>query len=455
MRTGKILVVDDEPDIRNLIKEILEDENFEVTVAENAQQAQHIYTDFKPHLIMLDIWMPDMDGITLLKQWNDNGQLNIPVIMISGHGTIETAVEATRLGAYDFIEKPLSLAKLTLTVRHALEHASLKHENTRLKKYKHLDTPIGKSQVIQKLHRQITQIVEHNIPVLLTGESGTGKELFARYLHNRSPRSAGPFISIAISALPKNTLLEDFFGSDEAGQARPGFLEQAESGTLLLKGITNMPPLLQARLQNTLENKYFIRIGDDQKKPLNARIIATTNNDILTQVNKGYFSDILYYQLNVLPIDIPPLREHPEDIPELLEFYVNFFAEGEGLTYRHFTVATQNYLRSYSWPGNIRELKNLVQRLLILGSGEEIHLEELNLTQEKNLATAEGHSLIPEFNMPLREARENFEKKYLQHRLNLFGGNVSKVAEAIGMERTHLYRKLKSLHIKIGNQDTK
>jgi len=456
MIAGKILVVDDEPDIRSLIKEILEDETFEVAVAEDATQADDLRKEFDPDLILLDIWMPGIDGITLLKQWNESNRMNVPVIMISGHGTVETAVEATRLGAYDFIEKPLSLAKLILTVKHALENTSLQRENTRLKGYnQRVDAPIGKSKVMQNLREQILKIVEHSTPVLITGESGTDKERFARYLHNQSSRSEEAFVSVGISALSADNFLMEFFGSEEADKHRAGFFEQAEGGTLFLKDIADMDLSLQAKLQNTLDNKYFTRVGSTQSKTFDIRIIAASNHDLLELVNAGRFRDDLYYQLNILPIHVPPLCEHTEDIPELLEFYVNYFAEREGLAYRHFTVAAQNQLRSYSWPGNVRELKNMVQRLLILGSGENIDINELDLARGKLTSLASEQNFIPDFDMPLREAREQFEKEYLQHKLIIAGGSVSKVAETVGMERTHLYRKLKSLGITIKNQNSK
>jgi len=456
MIAGKILVVDDEPDIRSLIKEILEDETFEVAVAEDATEANNIRENFDPDLILLDIWMPGIDGITLLKQWNESDQMNVPVIMISGHGTVETAVEATRLGAYDFIEKPLSLAKLILTVKHALENTSLQKENSRLRGYnQRTDTLIGKSKIMQDLREQISQIVELSTPVLISGESGTDKELFARYLHNQSSRSEKAFISIGISALSADSFLMEFFGSDEPDKDRAGFFERAEGGTLFLKDIADMDPSLQAKLQNTLDNQYFTRVGNTQTQMFDIRIIAATSHDILELVKQGQFRDDLYYQLNILPIHVPPLREHAEDIPELLEFYVNYFAEREGLSYRHFTVAAQNYLRSYAWPGNVRELKNLVQRLLILGTEENIDISELELAQGKLASLPDEQSFMPNFDMPLREAREQFEKEYLQHKLNLAGGSVSKAAEAVGIERTHLYRKLKSLGILIKNQDPK
>ena len=452
MITGNILVVDDEPDIRNLVKEILEDEGFTVEVAENAERAKQYKESFSPDLVLLDIWMPEIDGITLLKQWKETDNLNIPVIMMSGHGTVETAVEATKVGAYDFLEKPLSLAKLILTVKHALETISLKQENLLLRGHGQTASKlIGKSRIMQKLSDQITRIANHNTPVLIQGESGTDKELFARFLHSQSNRADAPFITVGISALSVDHAIQELFGSEETGKIRTGLLEQADGGILCLKDIADMDAALQAKLQNTLENDMFTRIGGTKPYHVDARIIAITSYNLLDLVRKGKFRDDLYYQLNVLPINIPPLRDHCEDIPELLEYYVTYFIENEGLPYRHFTVAAQNHLRGYEWPGNVRELKNLVQRLLILGSQENIDIEEIDIAFGKIPVNESEQEFDTSFDLPLREAREQFEKTYLQYKLTQSNGSVSKVAKAVGMERTHLYRKLKSLGINIKN----
>ena len=452
MITGNILVVDDEPDIRDLVQEILQDEGFNVTVAENAKQAKQQREDFSPDLILLDIWMPDMDGITLLKSWKEENRLSIPVIMMSGHGTVETAVEATKMGAYDFIEKPLSIAKLILTVKHALEKVSLQQENLYLRgRTLAINKLVGKSPVMQKLHEQIKKIANLNTPVLITGESGTDKEMFARYLHSQSNRSEAPFISVGISALSADHAIQELFGSEQGNEIKPGLIEQAEGGILFLKDIADMAPALQAKLQFTLENNSFTRVGGTKANSIDVRFIGVTRVDLLDKVKNGTFRDDLYYQLNVLPLQIPPLREHYEDIPELLDYYITYFVEQEGLPYRHFTVAAQNFLRSYTWPGNVRELKNLVQRLLILGTNENIDLDEIKMAMGGVLKSADNFEYNPEFDMPLREAREHFEKSYLQFKLAQTNGSVSKVAKEVGMERTHLYRKLKSLGIDIKN----
>jgi len=448
MSAGKVLVVDDEPDIRSLLKEILEDEGFRVSVAENGEQAKNIRNQFDPDLILLDIWMPDIDGITLLKDWTAGENLGIPVVMMSGHGTVETAVEATRLGAYDFIEKPLSLAKLLLTVKHALESTSLQKENIRLKQHgKFETTPVGKSEIIRNLRDQIKRIANHKTPVLIRGESGTDKELYARYLHSESDRADGPFISVGISSLSDNSMLE-LFGSEDDDRIQTGFIEKAMGGTLFLKDIADMDLSLQAKLQNALEETRIIRQGSTESIEIDIRVIAATSKDLESMVKSNEFRDDLYYQLSVVPIDIPPLSEHGEDIPELLEFYISHFVELEGLPYRRFSVAAQNRLRRHDWPGNVRELKNLVQRLLILGSDEIIDVPEVEAHLGRPVKVDESIN-YPGFDMPVRDAREQFEKAYFEHHLQENNGSVSKVAIAAGMERTHLYRKLKSLGIDI------
>lgn len=447
MIPNKVLVVDDEPDIRNLVKEILEDEGFQVSTAENAKSARTLKQNFGPDLVLLDIWMPDEDGITLLKEWKQDQGDQLPVIMMSGHGNVETAVEATRLGAYDFIEKPLSLAKLLLTIRHALERMSLQQENTRLRHYSQADDePIGKSKTIQELRQQIQRISHHDTPVLITGESGTDKEIYAHYLHNLSNRASSPFISVGVSSLDSNRSAIELFGSEDDDKIQAGLFEKAAGGSLFLKDIADMPMSIQSKLHNLLDIGRFSRNGGVESIKADVRIIAATKRNLEQEVSEGRFRDDLYYQLSVVPIHVPALREHYEDIPDLLEHFVNFFAEREGLPYRRFSVAAQNRLRSYHWPGNVRELKNLVQRLLILGKDETIEVDEVETVLGKRPKVGE-YSALPGFDLPLREAREQFEKAYLEHQLKQAEGSVSKAAKSIGMERTHLYRKMRSLGI--------
>ncbi len=449
MSKRRILVVDDEPDIRSLVQEILEDEGFSVNVAEDANKARKEVESFKPDLILLDIWMPDVDGITLLKEWKENDYVVAPIIMMSGHGNVETAVEATRHGAYDFIEKPLSISKLLLTIKHAIETSTLQLENLQL----HHATssvlePIGKSKTISELRTQIARIAKHDAPVLICGESGTDKELFARYLHSLSSRSDGPFITVSISALSKEHAETELFGLETSNQLQDGYFDKAKGGTLYIKDLGELNNSLQSLLHDVLETKKYSHLGSSEQIQLNMRIVAATRFNIESLIEENQFRDDLYYLLNVLPIIIPPIREHYEDVPALLEFYVNYFIETEGLPYRRFDVAAQNLLRSYQWPGNVRELKNLVQRLLILGTDEMISMSEVESSLGNTTAKKEGTSTESfDFDLPLRDARENFERTYLEYQLKKAKGSVSKVANAVGVERTHLYRKLKTLGI--------
>jgi len=446
-----ILVVDDEPDIRDLVKDILEDEGHEVATAENGLVARKQLRDRRPHLIFLDIWMPDLDGISLLKEWSEGDGLPCPVIMMSGHGTVETAVEATRLGAYDFMEKPLSLAKLLLTTERALEAAKLQVENQGLrKKTNQMIEPAGHSVVIQHLKEQVKRLAQHDTGVLISGEPGSGRETFARYLHSQSKRHANPFVDVSVSSIASENSARELFGSEEGGKISYGRLEQASGGTLFLDEISDMDLQAQAQLLGALDSGSFLRVGGSEPVMVDARIIAATYKNLEEIVKTGEFREDLFFHLNVVPLSIPPLREHHEDVPELLAFYTDFFVEKEKLTYRKFDMAAQNFLRNYPWPGNIRELKNVVQRLMILSSEEEITLVETETTL--------GSLIEPEFKLsggavsfdqPIRQAREEFERAYLEYQFAKHEGNVSKMADEAGMERTHLYRKLRAVGIEI------
>lgn len=448
MSAPHILVVDDEPDICDLVKEILEDEGYTVTTAESAAAAQEARRARRPDLILLDIWMPDMDGISLLKEWSEGDHLPCPVIMMSGHGTVETAVEATRLGAYDFIEKPLSMNKMLLTVKRALEADKLARENIGLRRQARLITePIGKSDTAQRLRAQVLKIAQQDTPVLIFGEPGTGKEIYARFLHTNSPRRNGPFVDVGVGSIARENSALELFGSEEGSRIHYGRLEQASGGTLFFDELADMDLETQARLAGALENGSFLRLGGKEPVKLDVRMVAATHRDLEQEVAQGRFRKDLFYHLNVVPIHLPPLRDHCEDVPDLLSFYVNYFVDREGFFYRRFTTAAQNRLRNYSWPGNIRELKNLVQRLLILGTDAEISLEEVesaisNVPQTKNREV----DSIP-LDLPLREAREQFERSYLLQQFKECDGSVARLAERVGMERTNLYRKLRALGI--------
>lgn len=447
MNNSHILVVDDEPDIRTLLKEILEDEGFEVRVAENAAQARAARRERRPDLILLDIWMPDTDGITLLKEWANNDEVDMPVVMMSGHGTVETAVEATRLGAYDFIEKPLSMAKLLLTIQRALETVTLQRENEGLRRgLIPVSDLIGGSPAMEQLKASVKRIAEHAAAVFISGDSGTGKEVIARYIHDKSARKSGPFVSVGVAGLARENPDAELFGIEHDGHVTFGSLEQANGGTLFLKDIADMDMSTQARLLSALETNSLLRVGGREPVQIDVRVIAASSKNLAKAAADGVFREDLFYHLNVLPLTIPPLKERPEDIDSLAQHYLDHYARHEGLKARELTDPARLRLREYEWPGNVRELKNLIQRLMILGNESAISAAEVSSALGIRVESG-AENPFPGFDLPLREAREKFEKAYLEHQLRTLGGSVSKVAERVGIERTHLYRKLRSLQI--------
>ncbi len=449
--TPRILVVDDEPDIRRLVSEILEDEGYQVTMAENASEARILIKSIDPNLILLDIWMPDTDGITLLKEWVAESSQLCPVIMMSGHGSVEAAVEATRLGAYDFLEKPLSLAKLLLIVERALEASNLQMENAGLKQQLAYDIePVGKSSTVARTKDQLKRLAQHDARVLFVGEAGVGKEMYARYMHNNSSHRDGPFVDVAVGSIaPENSAVE-FFGKESSGKIYRGLLEQAHKGTLFLGEIGGMDKETQLRLLSALASSSFLRVGGGEAVHVDVRVVASTRIDLAEEVKSGRFRQDLYYLLNEVSIEIQSLRDHSEDVPGLLNFYVDYFVKHDKLPFRKFSMAAQNFLRNYSWRGNVRELKNLVQRLMILGVGEDIELDEVKLSLGTTNSDVLASSSVPDFfNLPLKDARDHFEKAYLEYHFERTGGSVAKLSAAVGMERTHLYRKLHSLNIKL------
>lgn len=444
--TGYILIVDDEPEIRRLVQEILEDEHYRVATADSAERARELFRQEQPDLVLLDIWMPGTDGITLLKEWSAGGRPEIPVVMISGHGTVETAVEATRLGAYDFIEKPVSMAKLLVTVDRALAAEKLQRENLRLKRAAEPETfRVGKSALMQHLRDDLDRIAASDTWVLVLGEGGTGRAAAARYLHYHSSRRDQPLVEVSLGAVAPVNVAIKLFGSEQGG-VNPGSFEQAGEGTLVLNDIGELASATQLQLLHALQERHFMRVGGRDPLPLRARILAIGDPALPDAVAEGRFREDLYYRLNVVPLRLPPLREHREDVPELVKVCLDWLVDNERLAYRRFTTGALNALRNYSWPGNMRELMNVVQRLLILNRGEEITETEVEQALGGKPRPAES---LPSalFGLPLRAARDQFEKAYLEHHLARTGGNVADVAQMAEMERTHLYRKLKNLGI--------
>jgi DNA-binding NtrC family response regulator len=450
MTIPHILVVDDEADIRGLLKEILSEEGYEVDVAANAVQARASRARQSPDLVLLDIWMPDVDGITLLREWSATASDGCPVVMMSGHGTVETAVEATRLGAFDFVEKPLSLAKLLRTVERALDAGKRKRQSGKLLTPA-LMVPVGKSKQMQQLRTELQQIAANPSSVLLIGEPGSGREAFARYLHERSPRANHPFVTLLASSLREVDAESRLFGREENGTRQSGLLEEAGEGTLFIHEVEDLPPAAQRLLVGVLESGQFMRLGGTEPVRLAARVLSSGQPGIENRAGTDAFRRDLLAHLNMLIVRVPPLRDYAEDVPELLRHYVDRLVDNEGLQFRRFSVAAQNRLRNYPWPDNVRELKNLVHRLLIQGGAEEIRLEEIE--RELAVQAPPGEPLVKQdlLALPLREAREQFERAYLQQQLLLCNGKVGQLAKRVGMERTHLYRKLRSLGVDFRN----
>jgi two-component system nitrogen regulation response regulator NtrX len=448
MKNNRILITDDEPEICRLVQEILEDEGYIVTTANNAEEARIALKEFNPELVLLDIWMPGTDGITLLKEWIDTEESPPSIVMMSGHGSVETAVDAIRYGAYDFLEKPLSMAKLTVTVKRALQNVQLRNENVQLRQQlQPVNELIGNSHSMQQLREKIKLVANTESWVLISGEPGSGKEVAARMIHKLSPRADAELVTINLAAIPVENIAVQMFGSEKDGLVTTGSFEQARGGTLLLDEIADMDLDTQAKLIGALRENQFLRVGGNSVVTLDVRVIAATSHKLEEEVTAGRFREDLYYRLNVIPINIPPLREHSEDVEMLIDYFIDYMVNVEHLPARRFSSASLKILQQYSWPGNVRELKNLIQRLLILNRGEEVSVEEVQSALGKRSVTVASSEYMPQYDQSLRDARDDFERNYLLHHLKQVGGNVSELAKIVGMERTHLYRKLKALDI--------
>ena len=445
MTASRVLVVDDEADIRELLRDILSEEGYEVDAAANAADARAARALHAPDLILLDIWMPDMDGISLLREWSQNHGLDCSVVMMSGHGTVETAVEATRLGAFDFVEKPLSLTKLLRTVERALEAGRRKRAALRVQSGAY-PAPIGKGRATHALRDRLQQVAPSSSPVLLVGEQGSGRESYARYLHAVSPRSAKPFHQLIAAGIGAD-LSAVLCGAEHGGRIEPGVFDQGAGGTLFISGLEDLGPEAQRALIGAIEQNSYVRSGGHERIALDVRWVSSAREGFDAPGNGSTFRRDLLAHLSVITLRVPPLRDYAEDVPDLLRYYVDRLVDDQRLPLRRFSVAAQNRLRNYPWPGNVGELKNLVQRLLILGASEEIRLEEV----ERELAqkSAADEPLVKQdlLALPLREAREHFERAYLQQQLQLCNGKVGQLAKRVGMERTHLYRKLRALGV--------
>jgi DNA-binding NtrC family response regulator len=455
MRNPHVLVIDDEADICASIKDILTDENYVVAVAANAREAQAARANHKFDLILLDIWMPDTDGITLLREWSEAGEMNCPVVIMSGHGTVDTAVEATRLGAFDFVEKPLSLAKLLRTVEAALDSAG-KQSRAARSLLPSLLAPVGRSALMKGLRERVQQYARHEGSVLMSGEPGTGRGAFARYMHGLSRRADEPLTTLSAASITESNYEEQLLGSVHDGEVVAGAFERASGGILVIDELADLSASAQRVLFGVLESGSFTPIGGTAPVKLDVRVVATVGSDYEARIDAGELRRDLVSHLSELMLRVPPLREYAEDVPELLTYYVDRLVDSEGLTFRRFSVAAQNRLRHYPWPDNVRELKNLVRRLLLSGKSSDITLEEAEAEISAGVPATETLVKQDLLALPLREAREQFERAYLRQQLELCGGKVGQLAKRVGMERTHLYRKLRSLGVdfkSIGTDD--
>ncbi|MDJ0926400.1 MAG: sigma-54 dependent transcriptional regulator [Gammaproteobacteria bacterium] len=448
MNAPQILVVDDEADIRTLIDEILSDEGYRVTTAADGAEARRSMSAGAPDLVLLDIWMPDVDGITLLNEWSRDGRPACPVVVMSGHGTVETAVEATRLGAADFVEKPLSLQKLLRTVERALETTGGTTPGPRHSLLPDSQGPLGKSRVISELREKARELAGYSVPVLLVGEAGSGRETVARYVHGVSSRSDAPFIKLVASSLPAENAATQLLGTSHDDSAEPGLFARAGGGVLFVRDLQDLCHEAQGLLAGVLEQNSYTPVGQATPVPLDCRVLASISPNARRDPQPaGLRSDLLAH-LERTELQVPALRDYPEDISELLRQSVDRLVETEGLPYRRFGVPAQNRLRNYPWPGNVEELRRLVRRMLSAGGSETIGLPELEVALGETAAGGEEPLVKQDLlSLPLREAREAFERAYLTEQLKLSEGKVGQLAKRVGMERTHLYRKLRSLGV--------
>ncbi|MGA3280954.1 MAG: sigma-54 dependent transcriptional regulator [Smithella sp.] len=448
-----ILVVDDEESICQSLKAILSDEGYQVLVAGSGEEAVKIVDEEMPQLVLLDIWLPGMDGLETLKAIKKINPQALVIIM-SGHGTIETAVRATKLGAFDFIEKPLSLDKIIILVNNAISLIHLNEENTLLKqKVSHQYELTGESALITELKEMISIVAPTNAWILIMGENGTGKELVARSIHHLSLRSHKDIVEVNCAAIPEELIESELFGHEKgaftgATEKKRGKFDLAHEGTIFLDEVADMSLKAQAKILRILQEKKFERVGGNKLIDLDVRVLAATNKDLEEEMKEGRFRQDLYYRLHVIPLVVPPLRERKEDIKPLAERFLLDFTIREGLEPKKLTDDALALLMKHDWPGNVRELKNIIERLIILTPSDEITAKDiplLNIKEERDMATGTESVMVDS----LKDAKIDFERQFIIKKLEENEGNVSKTAEAIGLERSHLHKKLKSLKVAV------
>ena len=450
-----ILIVDDEPSILTTLGGILMDEGYDIRTAENGLDAIRLVQSNPPLMMLLDIWMPEPDGIEILKKLKVLYP-EIIIIMMSGHGSIETAVKAIKLGAYDYIEKPISLEKVVLMVKHALTEFRLRQENRTLKQLMEKKYEmVGASPAILQLQEQINMAGPSQSRVLISGENGTGKELVARAIHRQSPRRSGPFLELNCAAIPENLIESELFGYEKGGftgaqQQKKGQFELASGGTLFLDEIGDMALATQSKVLRVLQEQEFYRVGGSERVKVDVRVIAASNKDLGEEIKKGAFREDLYYRLNVIPLQVPPLRERRDDIPLLLSHFVEEVSHEQGIKPKEIHREAVTILKQYAWPGNVRELKNIVERMMIMVPSPVIIPPDL--PEFIRNGTSSPGSVAPSLGVPpvpasLKEARNHFEKGHILAKLNENNWNIVQTADALRIERTYLYRKMKFLGI--------
>jgi two-component system nitrogen regulation response regulator NtrX len=457
MKMTDILVVDDERDIRELICDILEDEGFTTRRAGSSDECMAELNKAAPGLMVLDIWLKDsnMDGIDILKHVRQDNP-DVPVVIISGHGNIEIAVAAIKQGAYDFIEKPFNIDQLLVVIRRAMETSRLRRENAQLRRQEVRATDmIGSSATLRTLRSQLEKVTKSNGRVMLTGGPGSGKEVAARWIHANSNRAEAPFVTVSSAAIQPDHMEEVLFGreSPERG-VEQGLLEQAHGGVIYFDEVADMPLGTQSKILRVLVDQSFTRVGGTAKVRVDLRVISSTTRDLTAEIAAGRFREELYHRLNVVPIEVPPLEDRREDIPELARHFIEVFNREQGLAMRDLGEDAVAMLQTMKWPGNVRQLRNVIERVLILGEGTgPIEAKDLPGTSEGGSDDGEEMSLSASLTtLPLREARELFERHYLMAQINRFGGNISRTASFVGMERSALHRKLKSLGVVTGSK---
>lgn len=445
-----ILIVDDEESICKSLGDILIDEGYEVQTAKSGEDAIKLLEEELPNLVLLDIWLPGIDGMEVLKSIK-NLHPKLQVVMMSGHGTIETAVKATKLGAFDFIEKPLSLEKVILTLKHALDMASLEEENTRLKQKINQDYELtGKSLPIMELKEMISIVAPTNAWILIMGENGTGKELVARAIHRQSKRADKPMIEVNCAAIPEELIESELFGHEKgaftgATEKKRGKFDLAHEGTIFLDEVADMSLKAQAKILRILQEKKFERVGGNKVIQLDVRVLAATNKDLEKEMEEGRFRQDLFYRLNVIPLRVPPLRSRKEDIPLLMDRFLTDFALKEGELKKKMEDNAQTVLMDHSWPGNVRELKNFIERLAILTPSNVITLHDIPPLPRNGHKVEQFNDSGSDFvSGSFREAKMDFEKHYISKKLREFDGNISRTAESIGLERSNLHKKIKA-----------